>query len=145
MTATTGSIPEIAHSCSICDQIVVNLNDRIQSHILGQLGKLKQQAGAEQCELLQQYASVTKAGPETNVELRLGRYRDRKDDMRALISREGWNEDDEEQSQQVQLFHVYSAESRLNGILQYSSVILTLALQMTLPAKHFLSTLPAWT
>ena len=65
--------------------------------------------------------------------------------MRALISREGWNEDDEEQSQQVQLFHVYSAESRLNGILQYSSVILTLALQMTLAAKHFLSTLPAWT
>ncbi|KAI0869859.1 heterokaryon incompatibility protein-domain-containing protein [Hypoxylon argillaceum] len=111
MTATSGSVSEIAHSCSICNQIVVNLDDRAQSHILGQLGKLKQQAGAEQCELLQQYVRVTKAGPETNVELHVGRYRNRKDDMRALLAREGWDEDDEEQSQEAQLFHVYSPEN----------------------------------
>lgn len=116
MIATSGSVSEIAHSCSICNQIVVNLDDRAQSHILGQLGKLKQQAGAEQCELLQQYVRVTKAGPETNVELHVGRYRNRKDDMRALLAREGWDEDDEEQSQEAQLFHVYSPESRLEGI-----------------------------
>ncbi|KAI0426213.1 heterokaryon incompatibility protein-domain-containing protein [Xylaria sp. FL1042] len=108
MTAATGSVAEIAHSCSICDQVVVNLDDRVQNHILGQLGELKQRAGAEQCELLQQYLSVTKAGPETNVELRVGRYRNRKDDMRALIAREGWDDDDEEQSQETQYFHVYA-------------------------------------
>ncbi|KAI0512607.1 heterokaryon incompatibility protein-domain-containing protein [Xylaria bambusicola] len=108
MTAITGSVAEIAHSCSICNQVVVNLDDRTQSHILGQLGELKQQAGAESCALLQQYISVTKAGPETNVELRLGRYRNRKDDMRAIVAREGWNDDDEEQSQQAQYYHVYT-------------------------------------
>ncbi|TGJ86338.1 hypothetical protein E0Z10_g2426 [Xylaria hypoxylon] len=109
MTATTGGATEIAHSCSICDQVVVDLDDRAQSHILGQLGELKQQAGAEQCELLQQYVSVTKAGLETNVELRLGRYRNRKDDMRAFIAREGWDEDDEEKNQEVQYFRVYAS------------------------------------
>ncbi|KAI0407329.1 heterokaryon incompatibility protein-domain-containing protein [Xylaria palmicola] len=109
MTATTGSAAEIAHSCSLCDQIGVNLDLRVQSHILGQLGELKQRDGADQCELLQQYASVTKAGLDTNVELRLARYRNRKDDVRALIAREGWaDEDDEEQNQEVQSFHVYA-------------------------------------
>ncbi|KAJ8132628.1 hypothetical protein O1611_g1003 [Lasiodiplodia mahajangana] len=108
MKAITGGAAEIAHSCSICDQVVVNLDERAQSHILGQLGELKRQAGAEQCELLQQYISVTKAGPETNVELRIGRYRDRKDDMRALISREGWDDDDEEKSQETRFFRVYA-------------------------------------
>ncbi|KAK5627655.1 hypothetical protein RRF57_003370 [Xylaria bambusicola] len=111
MTAITGSVAAIAHSCSICNQVVVNLDDQTQSHILGQLGKLKQQAGAERCELLQQYVSVTKAGPETNVELRLARYRNRRNDMRALIAKEGWDDDDEEQSQQVQYYHVYTLPS----------------------------------
>ncbi|KAJ2988910.1 hypothetical protein NUW58_g3730 [Xylaria curta] len=108
MAAITGGAAEIAHSCSICDQVVVNLDDRIQSCILGQLGELKKRAGAEQCELLQQYVSLTKAGPEVNVELRLGRYRNRKDDMRAFVAREGWDEDDEEQSHEVQVFRVYA-------------------------------------
>ncbi|KAI1425069.1 heterokaryon incompatibility protein-domain-containing protein [Xylaria sp. FL1777] len=108
MTATAGGAAEIAHSCSICDQLVVNLDDRVQSHILGRLGELKQRVGAEQCELLQQYASVTKAGPETSVELRLGRYRNRKDDVRAVIARQGWDEDDEEGSQEAQFFRVYA-------------------------------------
>ncbi|GAW16743.1 hypothetical protein ANO14919_061800 [Xylariales sp. No.14919] len=108
MVTTTGAAAEIAHSCSICDQIVVNLDDRAQNHILGRLGELQQRPGAEQCELLQQYVSVTKAGPETNVELRLGRYRNRKNDMRAFIAAEGWDEDDEEHSQEVQGFRVYA-------------------------------------
>ncbi|KAI1120723.1 heterokaryon incompatibility protein-domain-containing protein [Nemania abortiva] len=114
MTATIGSVSEIAHSCSICDQVVVNLDERVQSHILGQLGELKKQAGAEKCELLRQFVSITKASPETNVELRIGRYRNRKNDVRALLAREGWDEDDEEQSQEAQYFHVYAPENDLS-------------------------------
>ncbi|GAP84985.2 putative leucyl-tRNA synthetase protein [Rosellinia necatrix] len=115
MTATTGSAAEIAHSCSICDRVVVNLDDRVQSHTLGQLEELRQQAGVEQCELLRQYVSVTKAGPETGVELRFGRYRNRKDDMRALVAREGWDDDDEEENQEAQYFRVYAPASRFEG------------------------------
>ncbi|KAI0096678.1 heterokaryon incompatibility protein-domain-containing protein [Nemania sp. FL0031] len=107
-TVTPGGAADIAHSCSICNQVVVNLDERVQSHILGQLGELKQQAGADQCELVQQFVSVTKAGPETNVELRIGRYRNRKDDMRALVAREGWDDDDEEESQETRFFRVYA-------------------------------------
>ncbi|KAI0543461.1 heterokaryon incompatibility protein-domain-containing protein [Xylaria curta] len=101
MAVNAGSAIEIAHSCSICDQVVVNLDDQAPSYILGQLGELMQQAGAERCELLQQYISVTKADPETNVELRFGRYRNRKDDMRACIAREGWDDDTEAQYYRV--------------------------------------------
>jgi hypothetical protein len=43
------------------------MDNRGQSCVLGKLGELKQRAGTEQCELLQQYVSITKAGPETRL------------------------------------------------------------------------------
>lgn len=136
MTADAGSVAEIAHSCSICDHVVVNLTDRIQSHNLGLLGQLKQQAGTEQCELIREFLSVTKASPETDVELRLSRYRNRKNDVRAAIMRAGWDEDDEEQSQEVQYFHVYALASKFTGFyntMHYSD----LTAQMILALKSF--------
>jgi hypothetical protein len=63
MATYTGAAVNIAHSCSICEQVVINLDGRVQKHILGQLGELKQQVGADQCERLQQYVQITKAEP----------------------------------------------------------------------------------
>ncbi|KAF2996333.1 hypothetical protein E8E14_003560 [Neopestalotiopsis sp. 37M] len=101
----------IAHSCTICDQMVIDLDQNNQRHVLGRLDELLRQPGGENCELLRQYTAKSKAGPETAVELGVSRYRGRREDLRAYIMRQGFNDDDGDTDSQG--FRVYAAADDL--------------------------------
>ncbi|ETS85855.1 hypothetical protein PFICI_03880 [Pestalotiopsis fici W106-1] len=64
---------KLAHSCNICDQLVIDLNQSNHRHVLGQLDELLGRPSGENCELLRQHTAKRNAGPETGVEL--GDYR----------------------------------------------------------------------
>ncbi|KAH8204778.1 hypothetical protein TruAng_001112 [Truncatella angustata] len=108
MTASECAAASIAHSCTLCSQLVVDLDQKTQRHVLGQLGELQRRPGADRCELLRQYVGNSKAGPETNVEFRVSRYRGRRDDLRAAVMRQGWDGDNDDDTD-VQTFRVYAA------------------------------------
>lgn len=84
----------IAHSCTICGQMVIGLDQNNQRHVLGRLDELLRQPGGENCELLRQYTAKSKAGPETGVELGVSRYRGLSEDLRAHVLRQGFNDDE---------------------------------------------------
>ncbi|KAI0130530.1 heterokaryon incompatibility protein-domain-containing protein [Xylariales sp. AK1849] len=96
-----------SHSCSICRQVVIDLDKDSERYPLGELGRLKTQEGAESCELLQQYFGVTRAPADSQVEVGFLHYRGRRNELYAAIMRAGYDELDENDEDAL-LYHAYA-------------------------------------
>ncbi len=78
------------HSCSVCQQIVIDLSTEfLQCHVLDVL-KAGDEAG--RCELIKQYLSQSKSPLPSNLQLTVGRYRNRQYPSFAHIGEVGQSE-----------------------------------------------------
>lgn len=112
MASPGGYLLEDAHSCPICQQIVVDVGERYQSHDLAKLGAGAPPDERESCELYRQVSRAREDAPDVHLHLQIVRFKSRTSPLTAII-RNGRRDFDPDEVDLGYTYHVYADEGIL--------------------------------